>query len=178
MSAVPNATLANVVLCASYFMWTLWQLFFFNVEKGLLVRPTVISKKKEGSLQTHELKKSLMYLRYCEGQLVLSHLQCLFRNYLQGHTAQQEGSADLTGWAQPLSCHQLLLCPTYHLQDSASTLPVPDPHCFYEAQMPTRTFIQTKDTSTIFTILWRKLHFLYHKFAWFQLQKRKGRVAN
>lgn len=85
-------------------------------------RPTVVPKKKEGPLQTSELRKTLMYLGYCQGGFCLTFGACseitCGASVAACCAAQEEGSAHL---AQPgtspatSGCSALLIFNTHPL---------------------------------------------------------------
>lgn len=106
-------------MCSIFHMYFLTA-FFFNVKKGLLERSMVISKKKERSLKTKELRV-LMCLLHCQGWLVLSHLWCicLLRNDFCGQSCKLLHS---TGSKQGSSgCHS----PTISSATSCRCAPFP-----------------------------------------------------
>ena len=120
----------------------------------------MISKKKEGPLQTSELRKILMYLRYCQGRLVLSHFWCLSRNYLWGQRCSlqhrkkavfiylaQSGTSSATSCcaASRIFKTQLLLCLYQPL--IVSTTPRCPQDCLFKPTIPPKYLYTLKKTS-------------------------------
>lgn len=160
---MPNATLTNFCLKILHISYELRNSFFFSfgVEKGLFDRPTVIFKRKEGSLQTNELKEISVCLHYCKGWLVLSHFWCfsLYRNYLRGQGCRlMHSTGRRQCWSSwySLSISSTISCCSAPLT-ILKTLLLP---CLYESfavsqnnsWIPTRKFVQAKDTSKILTL--------------------------